>query len=92
MLIPLSASENEDVLKPRVSVERHPAPLLEADERSIRTALAIAIQAIDLEAVFERLPGDFVLPFSDVEKIGQLQAGKAGSGIQIRGGFDFHDG
>ena len=69
VLIHLRSGENENVLEAGVFVQRHTSAGTEAQQRCGRSALAIAVQPVNIDPRLKGLPRKLVLPAGNLEEI-----------------------
>jgi len=85
ILIPLTASQDQNVLPPLMQMHRHPCFLPKANQSSRRSIDTIAIESVYIHAISKVSPGDIVLLLQDIEDVFQLKVGetKAGRGSKF---------
>ena len=74
ILVTLGPMEHQDVLVAGVIVNRDLPRLAETNEGGAGSDLAIAVKAVDIDAVVESLPGNLVLAYCNVKQVVKLDA------------------
>jgi len=70
-----------------VLVERQFGRFAKAQERGCRAGHAISVEAVDIHAAFEGLPGNLSLLACDVEEVADFESRESGGRVGYRFGF-----